>query len=145
MPKHSCKKKNCTHFSFSWGCVQFSNGGELGIRTPGCFHINGFQDRRFRPLSQLSILNLMSDFLADLPSILYFWLKIKNLMKKVKKFLLFYNNYVNDNKSTHEQIFNRHIFSVYLQMKSKFWLKKLKFIKLCILFIKWCAFLFYSI
>ena len=31
-------------------------GGELGIRTPGCFHINGFQDRRFRPLSQLSIL-----------------------------------------------------------------------------------------
>lgn len=95
-------------------------GGELGIRTPGCFHINGFQDRRFRPLSQLSILNLMSDFLADLPSILYFWLKIKNLMKKVKKILLFYNKYVNDNKSTHEQIFNRHIFSVYLQMKSKF-------------------------
>ncbi len=31
------------------------SGGELGIRTPGCFHINGFQDRRFRPLSQLSI------------------------------------------------------------------------------------------
>ena len=52
--KHSCKKKNCTHFSFSRGCVQFSNGGELGIRTPGYFHINGFQDRRFRPLSQLS-------------------------------------------------------------------------------------------
>ncbi len=29
-------------------------GGELGIRTPGSFHYNGFQDRRFRPLSQLS-------------------------------------------------------------------------------------------
>ena len=31
------------------------SGGELGIRTPGSFHFNGFQDRRFRPLSQLSI------------------------------------------------------------------------------------------
>ena len=30
------------------------NGGELGIRTPVGFHLNGFQDRRFRPLSQLS-------------------------------------------------------------------------------------------
>ena len=30
-------------------------GGELGIRTPGPFQVNGFQDRRFRPLSQLSI------------------------------------------------------------------------------------------
>ena len=30
-------------------------GGELGIRTPGSFHFNGFQDRRFRPLSQLSL------------------------------------------------------------------------------------------
>ena len=26
-PKHSYKKKNCTHFSFSRGCVQFTNGG----------------------------------------------------------------------------------------------------------------------
>ncbi len=32
-----------------------SHGGELGIRTPVGFHLNGFQDRRFRPLSQLSI------------------------------------------------------------------------------------------
>ena len=30
-------------------------GGEIGIRTPGGFHLNGFQDRRFRPLSHLSI------------------------------------------------------------------------------------------
>ena len=58
-PKHSCKKKNCTHFSFSRGCVQFSCGGELGIRTPGSFHYDGFQDRCFRPLSQLSIFSLM--------------------------------------------------------------------------------------
>ena len=29
-------------------------GGERGIRTPGAFRLNGFQDRRFRPLSQLS-------------------------------------------------------------------------------------------
>ena len=28
-------------------------GAELGIRTPGSSHFNGFQDRRFRPLSQL--------------------------------------------------------------------------------------------
>ena len=32
------------------------SGGGIGIRTPGCFHINGFQDRRFRPLSHSSIL-----------------------------------------------------------------------------------------
>lgn len=30
-------------------------GGEIGIRTPGPFQVNGFQDRRFRPLSHLSI------------------------------------------------------------------------------------------
>ena len=29
-------------------------GGERGIRTPGGLTLNGFQDRRFRPLSQLS-------------------------------------------------------------------------------------------
>ena len=31
-----------------WGC------GEGGIRTPGGFHLNGFQDRRNRPLCHLS-------------------------------------------------------------------------------------------
>ena len=36
------------------------NGREIGIRTPGCFHINGFQDRRFRPLSHLPIIQLKS-------------------------------------------------------------------------------------
>ena len=29
-------------------------GGERGIRTPGGFHLNGFQDRRNRPLCHLS-------------------------------------------------------------------------------------------
>ena len=33
----------------------FALGGGLGIRTPGCFHIGGFQDHCFRPLSQTSI------------------------------------------------------------------------------------------
>ena len=32
-----------------------SSGGEGGIRTHGCFHIAGFQDRCFRPLSHLSV------------------------------------------------------------------------------------------
>ncbi len=31
------------------------NGGEGGIRTPGAVTLNGFQDRRFQPLSHLSI------------------------------------------------------------------------------------------
>ena len=31
------------------------SGGESGIRTHGCFHIAGFQDRCFRPLSHLSV------------------------------------------------------------------------------------------
>ena len=31
-----------------------SPGGEIGIRTPGTFQFNGFQDRRNRPLCHLS-------------------------------------------------------------------------------------------
>ena len=30
------------------------NGGERGIRTPGGFHLFGFQDRRLKPLDHLS-------------------------------------------------------------------------------------------
>lgn len=30
------------------------SSGERGIRTPGGFHLNGFQDRRIRPLCHLS-------------------------------------------------------------------------------------------
>ncbi len=31
------------------------SGGERGIRTPGGLHLNGFQDRRNRPLCHLSV------------------------------------------------------------------------------------------
>ena len=34
--------------------ILFCFGGERGIRTPGPVKINGFQDRRIRPLCQLS-------------------------------------------------------------------------------------------
>jgi hypothetical protein len=32
----------------------FSSGGERGIRTPGPVTVNGFQDRRVKPLCHLS-------------------------------------------------------------------------------------------
>ena len=51
--------------------LSVSNGGELGIRTPGPFQVNGFQDRRFRPLSQLSL----SLDVAARVSILYAFLR----------------------------------------------------------------------
>lgn len=54
IPKHSCKKKNTQPNNFLLGCVQFSTGGEHRIRTCGRSHVNGFQDRRFKPLSQFS-------------------------------------------------------------------------------------------
>ena len=38
------------------------NGGEGGIRTPGTFQFNGFQDRRIRPLCHLSMLRILSAF-----------------------------------------------------------------------------------
>ena len=39
----------------AWSPLTCVCGGERGIRTPGRFPVNGFQDRRFRPLSQLSV------------------------------------------------------------------------------------------
>ena len=42
-------------------CNQFglqAFGGERGIRTPGNFRFNGFQDRRIRPLCHLSGANI---------------------------------------------------------------------------------------
>ncbi len=35
--------------------MQIIKSGERGIRTPGPVKDNGFQDRRFRPLSHLSL------------------------------------------------------------------------------------------
>ena len=43
-------------------------GGEQGIRTPGTLRYNGFQDRRIRPLCQLSVCDdTMLIFLDQLP------------------------------------------------------------------------------
>ena len=44
---------NCGTISLSH-CFYLIIGGEGGIRTPGPLRVNGFQDRRFRPLSHLS-------------------------------------------------------------------------------------------
>ncbi len=38
-------------------------GGETGIRTLGGFPLNGFQDRRYRPLSHLSVGKDIKNFL----------------------------------------------------------------------------------
>ena len=45
---HTAENKNGP----KWDRLCF--GGERGIRTPGPSRVNGFQDHRFRPLSQLS-------------------------------------------------------------------------------------------
>ena len=44
-------------------------GGEGGIRTPGPFRVNGFQDRRFRPLSHLSFIFQSASSYTYLPGI----------------------------------------------------------------------------
>jgi hypothetical protein len=38
-------------------------GGERGIRTPGPVTVNGFQDRRIRPLCHLSGANIDLEFI----------------------------------------------------------------------------------
>ena len=45
--------------AFMWLCLEKkptsnNSGGERGIRTPGTFRLNGFQDHRIRPLCHLS-------------------------------------------------------------------------------------------
>ena len=42
------------------------NGGERGIRTPGTFRYNGFQDHRNRPLCHLSDRRLSNRYWGDL-------------------------------------------------------------------------------
>lgn len=37
------------------------NGREIGIRTPGGVTLNGFQDRRFRPLSHFPNYSVFSE------------------------------------------------------------------------------------
>jgi hypothetical protein len=48
----SKNKKPLQLISLQWFSLFFS--GEGGIRTPGSLQINGFQDRRDRPLCHLS-------------------------------------------------------------------------------------------
>lgn len=40
------------------------SGGERGIRTPGGVTLNGFQDRRIRPLCHLSGANIDLEFIS---------------------------------------------------------------------------------
>ena len=47
--KKRCKSRNCLIYTLC--------GGERGIRTPGASQLNGFQDRRNRPLCHLSLLS----------------------------------------------------------------------------------------
>ncbi len=49
----SISKKNVCKKSI----LQTSICGETGIRTPGTFRYNGFQDRRIKPLCHLSSSN----------------------------------------------------------------------------------------
>ena len=44
----------------SW--VLILSGGERGIRTPGPVTVNGFQDRRIRPLCHLSAAKVIQQF-----------------------------------------------------------------------------------
>ena len=50
--------------------IAYSFGGESGIRTHGCFHIAGFQDRCYRPLSHLSVCKSAGATLSNAGNIL---------------------------------------------------------------------------
>lgn len=41
--------------------LKLTSSGEGGIRTPGPVTVNGFQDRRIRPLCHLSAANVRAD------------------------------------------------------------------------------------
>ncbi len=55
---------NCMKYTFEYPSKKISpsglktSGGERGIRTPGPLTVNGFQDRRNRPLCHLSAANI---------------------------------------------------------------------------------------
>jgi hypothetical protein len=44
----------CRHYNLYLKENQIDKSGERGIRTPGGVTLNGFQDRRIRPLCHLS-------------------------------------------------------------------------------------------
>ena len=51
--KNKKKRANTRVYTF-WYSLILSSSGERGIRTPGPVTVNGFQDRRIRPLCHLS-------------------------------------------------------------------------------------------
>ncbi len=51
--KNKKKRANTRVYTF-WYSLKLSFSGERGIRTPGPVTVNGFQDRRIRPLCHLS-------------------------------------------------------------------------------------------
>ena len=56
-------------------------GGERGIRTPGPLTVNGFQDRRIRPLCHLSAANVVRESQICKKYLLFMWLnKSPNLL-----------------------------------------------------------------
>ena len=44
-------------------------GGEGGIRTPGPLTVNGFQDRRIRPLCHLSVRRSLQDIECEVVNV----------------------------------------------------------------------------
>ena len=56
-PRRELPRSTCEHAIDAVASISELCGGEGGIRTPGRSPFNGFQDRRFKPLSHLSRVN----------------------------------------------------------------------------------------
>ncbi len=68
LPLFGTKEKRCKLLilqRFLSFCI--ATGGERGIRTPGPLTVNGFQDRRNRPLCQLSAAKVRLETLISKP------------------------------------------------------------------------------
>ena len=85
--------------------LSVSLGGRIGIRTPGCSHINGFQDRRFRPLSHPSIY-----FVDNKSSILTFTGVVKKKFSFIGEGNIFATSLVNNFKKIIKAIEKRWLF-----------------------------------
>ena len=66
--KNPCKRKVCRDLIHFEQC----SSGERGIRTPGPLTVNGFQDRRNRPLCHLSAAKVRVQYLSNKKSWLFF-------------------------------------------------------------------------
>ena len=69
-------------------CAWLSCCGEWGIRTPGTSRYNGFQDRRNRPLCQLSEAKVVNDLELTNPFEKKWQIRRKGLFGRVSKPLL---------------------------------------------------------